>query len=72
MDNAQGGNNGAEAITWETADNFVYILFVYDYVGESTSMVQSGARIALYGTVDHRGTVVRMTVATLDLIQRNR
>ena len=66
VDNTSGGNNGAETITWETAGDFVYLLFVYDYSNDATHLVESGARIAFYGSSDNSSQVVRMQVDTVD------
>ena len=41
VDNTHGGDSGAETITWtEPGDNW-YLLFVFDYSRDSTTLVQS-------------------------------
>lgn len=51
VDTVGGGDNGAETVTWTSLDDFVYLIFIRDYefqVGDK-AIVESGARMALYG-----------------------
>ena len=72
VDNTEGGNNGAETITWETVTiskgDFTYLMFVQDYSRDSsTHLHQSQARVALYGFGEGgKEEVVRMQVPTED------
>ena len=44
VDNTKGGEHGAETITWtEPGDNW-YLLYVFDYSGAHTTLVQSEVR----------------------------
>ena len=44
VDNTKGGENGPETITWtEPGDNW-YLLYVFDYSGANTTLVQSEVR----------------------------
>merc|ERR1719369_849922 len=68
VDNTRGGFNGAETITWdEEKGDHIYLLFVHDYSGEwadgsNTTLVQSQARLTLYG----EGVSIHENVPTED------
>ena len=59
-----GGDNGAETITWEDAGDSFYLMFIYKYSGDSTPIVESNARIALYS--NNSGSPITMEVPTAD------
>ena len=59
-----GGDNGAETITWEDAGDSFYLMFIYDFSGSSTHIVESDARIALYS--NNSGSPITMEVPTTD------
>ena len=59
-----GGDKGAETITWEDAGDSFYLMFIYDFSGDSTHIVESDARIALYS--NNSGSPITMEVPTTD------
>ena len=67
VDNTEGGDEGAETVSWEEGGDFTYLMFVHDFSGETTHLAQSGARVALYGQ-DGQGQeqVVRLEVPQQD------
>ena len=44
VDNTKGGEHGAETITWTDPGDNWYILYVFDYSGANTTLVQSEVR----------------------------
>merc|ERR1712112_708468 len=65
VDNTKGGYAGAETITWDDADDFLYLMYVHDWSHEpETHIVESEARIALY--LNKSGSPTTMEVPTTD------
>ena len=61
----QGGDAGAETITWDDAGDSLYLMSVYDYSFDSdTHIVQSEAKIALYS--NNSGSPITMEVPTTE------
>ena len=44
VDNTEGGHHGAETITWTDPGDSWYLLFVFDYSGANTTLVESQVR----------------------------
>jgi hypothetical protein len=63
LDNTQGGNNGAETITWSGRDSNIYLLYIKDYApNPNVPMVASSAIVNLYGNAP----TVTIHIPTLD------